>query len=374
MNHSECNATDAPPKTDVSNQNRGLESCPPNIQQVGRSCRHLDQAGTAFPHIMAGLTDEQAAIYDRQIRIWGAGVQQRLMNAKVLVFGCTQLAAEVTKNFVLAGVGNVTLIDDTASSDLPTTFLSMHDVKVSGGSAAHVFAAGLQEMNPMIKVVAMPGSSSALPKKELIEQFHLVLCFGQNCRFLADVNDLCRDSGVKFMCAASRGGIVWSFSDLLLHSCSQSIDQSNDVPKRQLKLEYIAMRKCVKTPWLSMPRHDQRQVNGFLGPWTIIAAMEIMQGREMAVEDLPDVLEKGEAVVKELQCPDKFWDQAAVKQYFSGLRELAPANAIAGGFIANDVVRCVSEAGLPSYNVLFYSIVNNVAQVHNLASSESVTE
>ena len=321
---------------------------------------------------MVDLTDEQAAIYDRQIRIWGAGVQKRLMEAKVLILGCTPLAAEVTKNVVLAGVGNLSIIDSTPSADMPMTFLSMHNVKLpKSATAADVFAAGLQEMNPMIKVATLPGSSSEVPPSDIIKDFHLVLCFGEHCGIYAQVNDVCRECGVKFMCTASRGGIVWGFADLLTHSCSLNIDQ-NAVSNRQLQLKYVALRDCVKLPLAGMSRNDKRQVNGFLGPWTVIAQLEMQEGRLSCESDLPSILEKGQAVLSEQQCPPKFWDGAAATQYFSGLDEVAPANAVAGGFLANDVVRCVSQAGLPTYNVLLYSIANNVTQVHNLSGGDSV--
>lgn len=322
---------------------------------------------------MVDLTDEQAAIYDRQIRIWGAGVQKRLMEAKVLVLGCTPLAAEVTKNVVLAGVGNLSIIDHTPAKKMPITFLSMHNAKVSGsGTAADVFAAGLQEMNPMIKVATLPGTSSEVPSSDVIKDFHLVLSFGQHCGIYAQVNDVCRECGVKFMCTASRGGLVWGFADLLTHACSLNIDQNAVSANCQLELKYVSLRECVKLPWAAMSRNDKRQVNGFLGPWTVIAELEMREGRFAGESDLPAIVERGQAVLSEQNCPPKFWDGAAASQYFSGLDEVAPANAVAGGFLANDVVRCVSQAGLPTYNVLLYSIVSNVTQVHNLSGGESV--
>lgn len=65
------------------------------------------------------LTAQEAAIYDRQLRIWGVETQQRLSAARVLIAGCTGLAAEVAKNIVLAGVGCVMLVDDTPCSHRP---------------------------------------------------------------------------------------------------------------------------------------------------------------------------------------------------------------------------------------------------------------
>eukprot|EP00775_Hariotina_reticulata_P002684 gene2684-2985_t len=55
------------------------------------------------------LTDDQSAVYDRQLRVWGVEVQKKLTSARVLLVGFGQLAAEVAKNITLAGVGHVTL-------------------------------------------------------------------------------------------------------------------------------------------------------------------------------------------------------------------------------------------------------------------------
>ena len=56
------------------------------------------------------INQEDAALYDRQIRLWGAASQQKIFQARVLVYGMTGVGAEIVKNLVLAGVGEVTVI------------------------------------------------------------------------------------------------------------------------------------------------------------------------------------------------------------------------------------------------------------------------
>lgn len=322
---------------------------------------------------MAELTDEQAAVYDRQIRIWGAGVQTRLMEAKVLVLGCTPLAAEVTKNFVLAGVGSLTLIDDTLVEELPMTFLSMYGSSAGeAGTAAALYAAGLQEMNPMVKVSCHKGSPNVLPGSEFLSGYHLLLCFGQDCAFLANANDACRKCEVKFMCAVSKGPIVWGFADLLKHECCMNIDQQTEGENRHLSLEYAPLRTVIERPWMAMPKLDQRQVHGFLGPWTLIAQFEIGERRHVQAQDSAQLNETGKLRMAEQECPGKFWNDDMVDLYCASNDQVAPANAIAGGFLANDVVRVVSQVGLPMYNVFVYSILDNIAQVHNLCNGVSL--
>ena len=81
------------------------------------------------------ITDDEAAIYDRQIRVWGLDAQKRfeanvyslvlctdthmtcysscrMRAANILVVGVDGMTGEVMKNIVLAGVNSVTLLDD----------------------------------------------------------------------------------------------------------------------------------------------------------------------------------------------------------------------------------------------------------------------
>lgn len=72
----------------------------------------------------AQLTDKEAEIYDRQIRLWGVDAQRRMRSSRVLVSGLGALGAELAKNLVLAGI-NVTLHDTVVATaaDVGTQFL-----------------------------------------------------------------------------------------------------------------------------------------------------------------------------------------------------------------------------------------------------------
>src|SRR4051812_7224863 len=60
------------------------------------------------------ISEEEAAIYDRQIRLWGLDAQKRMRNARVLLSSLGGILTEVCKNLVLAGVGSITIYDDAA--------------------------------------------------------------------------------------------------------------------------------------------------------------------------------------------------------------------------------------------------------------------
>jgi molybdopterin/thiamine biosynthesis adenylyltransferase len=58
------------------------------------------------------INSSEAALYDRQIRLWGVKAQNQLKKSRTLCIGLNALGAELCKNIVLAGL-NVTVLDDT---------------------------------------------------------------------------------------------------------------------------------------------------------------------------------------------------------------------------------------------------------------------
>ncbi|KAG9130009.1 hypothetical protein Leryth_026544 [Lithospermum erythrorhizon] len=63
------------------------------------------------------LSEQETALYDRQIRIWGVVAQRRLNKSHVFVSGLNGTLVESCKNVVLAGVGRLTLHDDRVATE-----------------------------------------------------------------------------------------------------------------------------------------------------------------------------------------------------------------------------------------------------------------
>ena len=70
------------------------------------------------------ISASESERYDRQIRLWGAEAQSRLVKARVLIAGMAGLQVEAAKNLVLAGI-SVTVLDhrDVSASDIEYNFL-----------------------------------------------------------------------------------------------------------------------------------------------------------------------------------------------------------------------------------------------------------
>lgn len=86
-----------------------------------------DSATTTAP----GLSADEIALYDRQIRLWGAQAQERIRSANILLVSLRALGTEIAKNLTLAGISSLTIIDNEAvtEEDLGTQyFLREEDV------------------------------------------------------------------------------------------------------------------------------------------------------------------------------------------------------------------------------------------------------
>ena len=110
------------------------------------------------------LTDREAAVYDRQLRVWGMQGQIRMKKSRVLLLGLNGLNAEVCKNLTLAGV-NVTVQDThtVAVEDVGSQFFIC--AEQVGQNRAEASLARIRELNPFADVRV-----SVRPRSELLSQ------------------------------------------------------------------------------------------------------------------------------------------------------------------------------------------------------------
>lgn len=159
---------------------------------------------------------------------------------------------QVAKNVVLAGVGAVTLVDDTPCSrrslsnflvgsttpddttcglarslasplceltylHFPTAFSNprlrlLHPCRVAEASVAT-----LQEMNPFVKVAALPGPPEAVLAPDVLRQYDLLLLCDQPASRIAQADVMCREAGIAFYAGVCRGIFGWAFANLHQH-------------------------------------------------------------------------------------------------------------------------------------------------------------
>ncbi|KAH8860675.1 SUMO-activating enzyme subunit 1 [Schistosoma japonicum] len=169
------------------------------------------------------ITEEEAELYDRQIRLWGIESQNRLKQSKILLLGMNALAAEIAKNIVLAGISSLTIIDDqqVTIEDCENNFLIPHDCLGQKRSDAAV--SRTQSLNPMVKLQ----SSEMGDLKEKIQEHNFIIliteCSSTHFKQWSTVCDIVSgiDIGTKpyVICASATGLFGFVFIDLNTHEC-----------------------------------------------------------------------------------------------------------------------------------------------------------
>ncbi|XP_061876235.1 SUMO-activating enzyme subunit 1 isoform X2 [Colius striatus] len=164
----------------------------------------------------SGLSEEEAAQYDRQIRLWGLEAQKRLRASRVLLVGMKGLGSEVAKNLILAGVRGLTMLDhqQVSAEDTRAQFL------IPGGSLgrnrAEASLERAQKLNPMVDVKADPESLESKPE-EFFTQFDAVCLTCCSRDVMVKINEICHKNSIKFFAGDVFGYHGYTFADLGEH-------------------------------------------------------------------------------------------------------------------------------------------------------------
>ncbi|CAK7263435.1 E1 ubiquitin-activating protein aos1 [Sporothrix epigloea] len=203
----------------------------------------------------AGMSEDEIALYDRQIRLWGMRAQEKLRSANVLLVTARALGNEVGKNLVLAGIGSLTVADheNVTEEDLGAQFLlatpSVSEVvpsdatpaqrhgadraaaaAVVGTNRAVAVSQQLSAMNPRVKIAAEQRDVSTQPAS-YFQQFSLVIVTDRNPAVLNYINTATRLQNQPFYAASSYGFYGFIFADLIEHEFMITRDRGNIVSK-----------------------------------------------------------------------------------------------------------------------------------------------
>ena len=99
--------------------------------------------------------------YDRQLRLWGAGGQRKLMNSHILLINADAAGTETLKNLVLPGVGKFTILDNKVVTPQDVSVNFFLPEKELGKFRADIARETLCEMNSDVEGHCMISTLSA---------------------------------------------------------------------------------------------------------------------------------------------------------------------------------------------------------------------
>ncbi|KAI9491685.1 hypothetical protein BDB00DRAFT_874065 [Zychaea mexicana] len=323
----------------------------------------------------SGITQDEAEIYDRQIRLWGLDAQQRIRNARVLIAGMRALSDEVCKNIALAGVGSITLLDhDTIKEeDLGAQFfLSAKDI---GKNRAEASAPAIQQLNPRVNVVVDQDDIVNKPD-DFFNNFDIVCLFHKEIGILERVNTLRRKVGKPFYTADAFGWFGYIFCDLVKHTYIEERKsesrgkKSGEEPKVQRTTcveEYASFEQSLRSDWSAKGKKVKR-----LSPLSfvihVLFKFEQDHGRSPTEKDIPQILAQKDKYLEAMGVKDSnLLQDELIKDVVSLLdTEMAPVAAIVGGVLAQEMIKVLSAKELPIQNWFYYSGLDGSGMIHQI--------
>lgn len=313
------------------------------------------------------LTEQETALYDRQIRVWGPDAQRRLSKSHILVSGLSGTVAEFCKNIVLAGVGSLTLIDDRPVTEeaIAVNFLIPPDENAFlGKSLAEVCRDSLKDFNPMVPVSVEKGDLSSF-SGDFYDKFNVVVV---SCCSLAAkklVNEKCRklSKRVAFYIVDCRDSCGEIFVDLQNYTYSKKKLEGTT----ECQLQYPSFEEAIAVPWNSLPR---RMTKLYFAMRVIekFEEAEVHNPGQISIGDLPKVLKLRKEVCDAQSINESLIPDSLLERLIEGRREFPPVCAIVGGILGQEVIKAISGKGDPLKNFFFFDAMDGKGIIEDVSN------
>ncbi|KAJ0022302.1 hypothetical protein NQD34_009792 [Periophthalmus magnuspinnatus] len=322
------------------------------------------------------ISEEEAAQYDRQIRLWGLEAQKRLRASRVLLAGLGGLGAEIAKNLILAGVKGVTLLDHKQVSEESCRAQFLVPVSTQGQNRAQASLERAQNLNPMVEVDADP---SAIHDKsdDFFLQFDAVILTGCPRDLMLRLDQLCSQNNIKVFCGDVCGYYGYMFTNLgpQYHYVEEkpkvvkpSRESADGPESKKAKVDpsettmvkkmasFCSLKQALEVDWTS----DQAKaslkktpVDYFL--LQVLLKFRTDKGRDPEPssyeEDSQALRQIRDDVLESLCVSPSLLSDHFISFCFS---ELSPVCAVVGGVLGQEVVKALSQRDAPHRNFFFF--------------------
>lgn len=284
------------------------------------------------------ITEEEAELYDRQIRLWGAGVQRSLRNTRVLVIGIRGVATEICKNLILSGVKSLTMMDpeNVNKEDLNSQYF-LYPGNI-GENRAQASLKAAQILNPNVKVTAETCSIQDKPLSYL-SNFDVVCVTKHSPALTVCINEMCKFSKVKFFCGDSFGMFGYLFEDL--NENDKSVSFATALNFKWTPMTSLKKRKYEDPSYLVFKILTEFRTKVNRDP-----SMNFEQNDRQILLNLRDL------VIKKFDVQEDILPLEYLDNVFG---EYGPTCSIIGGMIAQEIIKSLSKDSTSSYKLYLFN-------------------
>ncbi|PQE10374.1 ubiquitin-like 1-activating enzyme E1 A protein [Rutstroemia sp. NJR-2017a WRK4] len=333
----------------------------------------------------AGISADEIALYDRQIRLWGVQAQEKIRNANILLITMKALANEIAKNLVLAGIHSLTICDHAlvTEADLGAQFfVSSADIGLNRAAAA---APQVRKLNPRVNVIVdMEDIKTKGP--QYFGAFDIVIATDLEPDTLNIINTATRLNHRPFYAAGVHGFYGYIFSDLIQHDYVLERERSNrptvlqaetrtrsviDVKTKKengKSMEVVTKREFYSTWFLAsdaanLPEEylkSRRRLKAVTPVLSCLRALwefvQLQNGRLPSTkEDLQLFTTLAHKKHKALGLPVETLRSEVLRSFLQNLgSEIAPVTAVLGGQLAQDVINVLGHRQQPIQNMVLF--------------------
>ncbi|KAL2074887.1 hypothetical protein VTL71DRAFT_8666 [Oculimacula yallundae] len=342
-------------------------------------------AETSQVPVPTGISADEIALYDRQIRLWGVQAQEKIRNANILLISMKALANEIAKNLVLAGIHSLTIVDHEliTANDLGSQFfISESDV---GTNRAEAAAPQIRRLNPRVSVI-VDQTDIRLRGPDYFGAFDIVIATDLHPDSLNIINTATRINHKPFYAAGVHGFYGFIFSDLIQHDYVVEREKSNrataigqetrtrsivdvKVKKESGKnVEMVTKRELYSTWFLAsdaatLPAEFLKSRRRLKAVTPILSCLRALwefrqfnEGRiPSTTEDLKMFTMLATQKHKALGLPDETLKSDVLRKFLQNMgSEIAPVTAVLGGQLAQDVINVLGARQQPIQNMVIF--------------------
>ncbi|KAI8354618.1 SUMO-activating enzyme subunit 1 [Choanephora cucurbitarum] len=322
------------------------------------------------------ISKDEAAIYDRQIRLWGLDAQQRISKANILIAGIRALSNEVCKNIALAGVASITLLDHEVVSELDLGAQFLIQQSLVGNNKAEAAAPSIRNLNPRVQVIVDQENIKEKPDS-YFESFDVVCLIHSEYELIARVDEIRRRVKKPFYAADTCGWFGYVFCDLTEHAyvLEKKIEpkagskQSLTVEKIPQSANYVSLDQSLEKSWSGIrPKALKRRVSPMAFLIHILFKFQKEHKRSPSEDDIQLLIEQKPKLLADMGIEDdSLLDDELISQLATLYdTEISPVAAIVGGILAQDILRTLSANELPIQNWFYYNGLDGTGLVHEV--------
>lgn len=324
----------------------------------------------------AVISEEEAAQYDRQIRLWGLDAQKRLRGSRVLLAGLGGLGAEVAKNLILAGVKGLTLLDHEKVSEDSCRAQFLVPVTAQGQNRAQASLERAQNLNPMVEVHADPERVED-KADDFFLQFDAVCLTGCSRDLMVRVDQLCSKNNIKVFCGDVHGYYGYMFCNLgpeysyveekpkLVKPSSDANDgpdakkakiDPNETTMVKKTASFCTLKEALEVSWSSEKAKTalkKTPLDFFM--LHVLLKFRTDKGRDPDPQAFPEdsqlLRQIRDDVLEALGLNADLLSDDFISYCFS---EMSPVCAVVGGVLGQEVVKALSQRDAPHRNFFFF--------------------